>query len=417
MSQEPVQGTGADSAPQLSAPQDEERRPRRRADNTGDEGHSQDKTETGNKQPVVPPAIRGFRGFLNKILAMQIAPSENELAERKQSASAEAVRQARLVAEENTRNDRGEYKEELVASIRRTNQGLRWAAVTCNVKGGATKSPLTALLAVTHGNTTTRLTTAVDNNPYAGTLAKWLGIDPDATKTVRQTHQQIEAGEVNNFIDFGGALGSNEFSVQLVASDPVSDKESYDRETALSVLQKTIDNSYYVTIDTANSIGSGAVEAALELSDVLILATTTAEDKLGGVKDTVKSFIKWGYGDKVRHAVVVVSCLAPGQTAEDFRHVMGLPDETILLGIPYDLSLAKYQAIKPGNLAEDTAIAALELDYVVSRVADHVRDNGYKGPPLKIRQGQLVPVSSGRTPVLSYVNRPDTTSSQEVGTS
>jgi hypothetical protein len=95
--------------------------------------------------------------------------------------------------------------------------------------------------------------------------------------------------------------------------------------------------------------------------------------------------------------------MGPGQTAEDFREILMLDESTILIGIPFDPWLDKFQAIVPENLQQETRIAALEYVLIVSWVARYTQDLGRDREPRRFKQGRLAKLSSGRLPALSYV--------------
>jgi MinD-like ATPase involved in chromosome partitioning or flagellar assembly len=299
--------------------------------------------------------------------------------------------------------DLDEYEALLIEHIRRYNQQRRWCAIVGNVKGGASKSPSAALLANCIGWATRRLTTAIDNNPYEGTLGRWLGIDRDETVTVRQLNERILGGHVAEFIHFSAPLGSNPYNVQMVAADRVAQQQSYDHDIAKNVIVTAKRNSIFTVNDTSNDIGAGAVEAALEESDVFVVPALNKDDKLEGVKATMDNLTRWGHAAAVRHAVVLVNGMGPGQTAEDFREILMLDESTILIGIPFDPWLDKFQAIVPENLQQETRIAALEYVLIVSWVARYTQDLGRDREPRRFKQGRLAKLSSGRLPALSYV--------------
>jgi hypothetical protein len=78
----------------------------------------------------------------------------------------------------------------------------------------------------------------------------------------------------------------------------------------------------------------------------------------------------------------------------------------IITAIPHVESLTRFRAIHPRNLSQEARIGIMETLFVATHVAAHTKkDNrkGWKEPALSFTLGQLVPLSSGRTPVLSYI--------------
>lgn len=344
---------------------------------------------------------RGIPRFLFWLWVHKMLP-ESRFPEINAAQEAELKWEAHEAEGAQIQSDLDEYEELLIAAIRRVNQGRRWCSTIANVKGGASKSPSTAILANFIGWVTRRLTTAIDNNPYEGTLWKWLDIDRQETVTVRQMNERILGGDVRQFIDFSAPLGSNPYNVQLVVSDRVAQKESYDHDIAKTVIVTTKNNSIFTVNDTSNDIGAGAVEAALEESDVLVVPALNKDDKLEGVKATMENLSQWGHSKIVNHAVVLINGLHPGETAENYREELMLDEDTILIGIPFDQRLYVFQPIHPTELAQQTRIACLEYTLVVSRVARHTQEDTFSSEPLQFKQGELVKLPSGRTPVLSY---------------
>lgn len=364
-----------------------------------------DQTETPKMKRVPPKGViipdRGWPKFLYSLNKLFNRADRVPKINAAQQADLERIAQEAEAAQ--IQADLDEYEHLLTYIIRRYNQARRWCTVIANVKGGASKSPSTAILAIFTGWVTRRLTTAIDNNPYEGTLWKWLDIDREETMTVRQMNERILDGRVSEFIDFSAPLGSNPYNVQLVVSDRVAQKQSYDHDIAKTVIVKTKNNSIFTVNDTSNDIGAGAVEAALEESDVLVVPALNKDDKLEGVRATMDNLSQWGNAGIIKHAVVLINGLHPGESAEDYREFLMLDQDTILIGIPFDAELDVFQPIIPEKLAQQTRIACLEYVLIVSRVARHTQENGFDSLPLQFKQGELATLANGRKPVLSYV--------------
>lgn len=364
-----------------------------------------EKAPKPQKEKWVPPGgtilpDRGWPRFLYaiyRLLSIEKVPaiSAAQQAELKRNADEEQRRRVQA--------DLDEYEQQLIVAAQRSNQRRRWCVVVSDVKGGSSKSPTAAIIANFIGWATKRLTTAVDNNPYEGTLSKWVGIDRDDTVSIRQMNDRIHEGRIGEFVDFSVPLGSNPYNVQLVVSDSVVQKQSYDQDTAKSVISTAKQNSIFVVNDTGNGIGEGAVEAALEESDVLVVPALNKDDKLEGVRNTLDSFTEWGHTDIARHAIVLINGLHPGQSAEDYREMLMLDSDTILIGIPFDPWLDVYQPVIPEKLQQQTRIACLELVLIVSLVARYTQNQGRGVRPKRFPQGRLVKLSSGRVPELGYV--------------
>ena len=323
-----------------------------------------------------------------------------------------AAEQQRLAQIENDRlrhlelleSDRVEYHNSLRKAIWREGQRQTFTTTVSQVKGGVGKTTTTCNLGSTLGSASTRTTTIIDNNEMWGTSGRLLGIPENATLTVRTTHSKNSRGEFTDFRAFSGQLGSTVHSVQLVAADAVAQRDDlYGYETAKEVIELVQHNSIFVVNDTGNHIGGNAMKAALEKTDVLVVPTITTGNSLEGAKVTMQNYQDWGYSDLVKHAIVVVSGLQPGESAEDYREVLGLPEQQILLGVPYDDRIHRDVVIDIEQTPLFTAIAYEELALATIAVHKHITQHGWESAPLSLVQGKLVKLSSGRTPTLPYI--------------
>lgn len=315
---------------------------------------------------------------------------------------AQAAAEAQRLDQE--QSDRDEYQLLLEEKNVQVNQKRKQTDTVANVKGGAGKSPVACNYATVKGSVTGRVTTVIDNNPNWGTAAMLLGVDPSETVTVRMMNEAILADKVTSFDEFSAPLGWNRFHVQLVASDALARRESYGYNVAKNVIKTGKTNSIFVVVDTGNEISDSAMRATLELSDLLIVPTLTTHAKLEGAVHTMENFRNWGHEALVRHSIVVVCGLRPGDSAENYRKELGLGDDHVLMGIPFDDRIHNDMVVDLRKMPQETYIAFLELVLACSQVGKYVETHGADSPPLQLKQGQMVPLSSGRTPVLSYVS-------------
>lgn len=298
-----------------------------------------------------------------------------------------------------------DYRFALEEAIKRIVQRRTFTATVTHVKGGVAKTTTSSNMSSMLGETARRTVTQIDSNPMWGTSFRLLGVPREETLTVRQVRDMLNRGELETHKQFIGALGSTRHGVCLVASDAVSQREDhYDFDTAKQVIQCGQRHSVFVVNDTGNDIAGGAMQATLELSDVMVVPSIITGDSIEGARVTFDNYKSWGHTKLVRHSVMVVSGLESGDSAENYRQQLGLGPDHILVGIPYEDRLKNNEVIDLSKNDIVTQIAYLELVFVVTSVARHVQDYGYEGDPLKFEQGQLVPIPSGRRPVLPYVS-------------
>lgn len=306
-------------------------------------------------------------------------------------------------------DDVNEYAKLLVDEIRRVNQQRTSTVTVSQVRGGVTKTTTSVYVASVLAEIAHRIVTLIDNNEMWGTPGRVLGIPAEGTVTVRGISDQVDSGSVNDFRTFSGKLGSTKHGVQLVASDAmVQENNLYGYDTSKRVITIAQGNSVFVVNDTGNNIAGAAMRAALELTDVLLVPTITSGNSLAGAVITMNNYNSWGHADKVKHSIVIVSGLRPGETAEDYRSKLELSDEHILLGTPYDQRLYDDEVVDLEVTERYTQIAYLEIVLALSQIARYVQDHGYSGKPIQIKQGQLVKLPSGRIPILPYTRKGDT---------
>jgi cellulose biosynthesis protein BcsQ len=215
--------------------------------------------------------------------------------------------------------DLDEYEWRLFKENKAFNSGRSVVVTVVNVKGGSSKTPISAMLAIFFGLITRRVLTAIDFNPFAGNLAVWMGIEPGRIR-MRELVDRIKyAGSRLDFNKFSNGLGENDYNNQLVPSNITAERESLTVEVVNVVLGSAIGNSNHVVCDTSNNIGAPALKEILESTDVIVVAGLCKEDKLDGVVETLANFTAWDWHERVRHAVIVLTDLAPGRTVESYR--------------------------------------------------------------------------------------------------
>lgn len=327
----------------------------------------------------------------------RIAEEARQAEERQQ---AEAARREALRVQRH--EDILEYRRLLIEKLKLAAQRRSFTTTVSHVKGGVGKTTTTCYFGSTLGYRTTRITTIIDNNEDWGTTGRLLGISRDETLTVRTAHARKD--ELTGFRSFSGQLGSTKHSVQLVTSDALTERsDHYDYDTASEVIEIAQENSIFVVNDTGNHISGEAMRAILDKTRVLIVPTITTGSSLEGATVTMENYRDWGYSELVDHAIVVVSGLHPGEIAENYRERLQLSDKQILIGTPYDQRIHDDVVIDLDQTPLLTQIAYLELALVTVLVEKHVDLNSYKSEPLKVTQGQLVALPSGRLPQLPYI--------------
>jgi MinD-like ATPase involved in chromosome partitioning or flagellar assembly len=293
----------------------------------------------GRPAPVPGPAQTGWQAFVRKATfgLVKPAPGPRELQHRA-----------------------------AVATIQRSLPGPR-TVVVVNPKGGASKTTATMLLAATFATLRGGYTLAWDNNETRGTLG-WRAVPARHTNTAvdlladLERFQQVRGARVGDLDNYVRTQGAAQFDVLASDEDPAA-SASIDAD-AFQRLHGTLSRFYRIlVIDTGNNMRASNWEAAVAAADQLVIVSTIREDTAASAAWLVDGLRAKGHGDKVEHAVTILSAPASSNDAalasrlhDHFtqltRAVVDVPHEASLVaGGPIDFGALSKQSREAWVLA------------------------------------------------------------------
>lgn len=279
------------------------------------------------------PARHGWRGGLNEAFGLRLAPSADEMHER-----------------------------ELTTTIQRGLPGHRTAAVV-NIKGGASKTTATYLLAATLGRVRGGTVLAWDNNENAGNLAD---------RALPASHQHTAVDLLANIEDFRipenadrltgyvRPQGDNRFHV-LASQDHAGDREVIDAD-AFHRMHAVLRQHYALAIvDTGNASTAATWQAAVDVADSIVIAITNKEDAARRAFVTIDALRKAGHTDKLARSIAVITQPAQADTdrLDKVRELLAEHVGAVLV-VPFDPALDAGDEIDWDRLTKATRRAYLE---------------------------------------------------------
>lgn len=229
-------------------------------------------------EPAQGPAEEGWQGAMNK-LGFRVAAGKAELQRR-----------------------------DWRASIQRGLAGHRTISML-NIKGGASKTTDSYLLAATLGRIRGGNIVCVDNNENRGTLG-------DRSIPANHDHTSLDLlANIDRFVTPSNAhelqsyirpQGENRFHV-LASQNKASNKEVIDGP-AFVQLHGVLQAFYHLmVVDTGNASTASTWQAAVELSDELVLVAMAKEDSVKTLAATVDTLIDQGMEDKLGRGVLLLT--------------------------------------------------------------------------------------------------------------
>ena len=279
------------------------------------------------------PAREGWRGALNEVFGLTLAPSADEL-----------------------------HARELTATVQRGLPGHR-TAVVVNIKGGASKTTATFLLAATLGRVRGGTVLAWDNNENSGNLA-------DRARPAAHQHTALDlldriedfttpehADKLSGFIR---PQGDDRFHV-LASQDHAGDREVIDA-AAFRKMHAALRQFYSLAvIDTGNASTAPTWQAAVDVADEFVIAITNKEDAARRAFVTIDALRKTGHADKLANSIAVIT--QPSEaSAERLAKVQELLADHVraVIVVPFDPALDEGDEIHWDALHRDTRRAYLE---------------------------------------------------------
>lgn len=268
------------------------------------------------------PATKGVRGFLTRI-GIKREPSEAELAERDD-----------------------------IAVVSQHWAGTRVVSVL-NRKGGSFKTPTTACLAAVFGRYGGVGVLAWDNNENSGTLpirTEQESHGSSVLDVLRDERALLDSPSYGQIAGYVHHQRADRYDVLW------SDQNDYgDHEIQADEVYRThkVVSRYYrmLVMDSGNTARAANWKAMVELSDQIVIATTTLEDRAELGLRTMQTLAERNeHGARLaKNAVVIIGCWKEGDAAEA-RRIADLFEPLVraVVIIPFD------PALKAGRIRFDS---------------------------------------------------------------
>lgn len=282
------------------------------------------------------PAAKGFRGLLTRV-GIKSQPSEAELAERAD-----------------------------IAEVSRHWPGTRTIAVV-NRKGGSAKTPTVAGLSAVFGRYGGSGVLAWDNNENSGTLPIRTEQEPHGASVLDllRDEDHLNAGKSHGVIaGYVHHQRADRYDVLWSDQNDFGDHEIQAEEVRRA---HAIAERYYrmLIMDSGNTARAANWKAMIELTDQLVIATTTGEDRAELGSRTLQTIAERDeHGARLaENAVVVVSCWKPEDGAEAQRIAdLFKPLVRAVVVVPFDNALKagkiRFDAMRPATQRAWLAAAA-----------------------------------------------------------
>ncbi|MDX6333326.1 MAG: hypothetical protein QOG05_666, partial [Streptosporangiaceae bacterium] len=268
-------------------------------------------------------------------------------------------------------------RRELTARARTPVTGGHHRVAVLSLKGGVGKTTTTVGLGSTLASLRGDRVIAVDANPDRGTLSDKLRLETAAT--VRDLLN--ERGQIQRYADVRSYTTQAASRLEVLASD---------RDPAVSVafseqdycdVCQVLEYHYSICLtDCGTGLLHSAMTGVLRLADQIVLVSSPSVDGARSASATLDWLQAHGYGDLVRHAVVVIAVIRPrGRSAVDLERLEQhfAARCRAVAKVPYDAHLDEGAEVELGRLNRATADAYLML---AAEIGD-----GFARPPKVVR--------------------------------
>jgi MinD-like ATPase involved in chromosome partitioning or flagellar assembly len=234
-----------------------------------------------------------------------------------------------------------------------------------SLKGGVGKTTTTVGLGSMLSSLRGDRVIAVDGNPDRGTLSDKVRLETAAT--VRDLLN--ERGNISRYADVRTFTSQASSRLEVLASDrdPAVSVAFSDQD--YSLVAGVLEHYYSICLtDCGTGLLHSAMSGALRLADQIVLVSTPSVDGARSASATLDWLSAHGYGDLVRHGVVVLSAVRPrSRNSVDLnrleQHFAGRCRAVVR--IPYDPHLEEGAEVELDLLSRATAEAYLELAAVI----------------------------------------------------
>lgn len=290
-------------------------------------------TRTWTEKHRIAPARTGWRGALNEVLGLRLAPSTDE-----------------------------QHERALTTTVQRGLAGHR-TAVVVNIKGGASKTTATYLISATLGRMRGGTVLAWDNNENAGNLAD-RAIQANHHRTAVDLLERIDDFHTPEHADkltgYVRPQGDNRFHV-LASQDHAGDREVINAD-AFRKMHAALKQFYgLAVVDTGNASNAPTWQAAVDVADELVIAITNKEDAARRAFVTIDALRKAGHKEKLANSIAVIT--QPAQSSEErLAKARELLEDHVraVVVVPFDPALDEGDEIEWDRLSKATRRAYLE---------------------------------------------------------
>jgi MinD-like ATPase involved in chromosome partitioning or flagellar assembly len=252
-------------------------------------------------------------------------------------------------------------RRELIIRASTPVRGGHHRVAVLSLKGGVGKTTTTVGLGSTLASLRGDRVIAVDANPDRGTLSDKLRLE--TTATVRDLVS--ERDHIQRYADVRAYTTQAASRLEVLTSDrDPTVTVAFSGEDYRHICQ-VLEQYYSICItDCGTGLLHSAMAGVLRLADQIVLVSSPSVDGARSASATLDWLQAHGYGDLVRHAVVVLSVIRPrGKSAVDLERLeqhFAARCRTVVR-VPYDPHLAEGAEVELGLLNRATADAYLML--------------------------------------------------------
>ena len=268
-------------------------------------------------------------------------------------------------------------RQELIARARTPVTGGHHRVAVVSLKGGVGKTTTTVGLGATLASLRGDRVIAVDANPDRGTLSDKLRLETAAT--VRDLLN--EQYQIQRYTDVRAYTTQAASRLEVLASDRDPTVSVAFSEQDYCDVCRVLEHYYSICLtDCGTGLLHSAMTGVLRLADQIVLVSSPSVDGARSASATLDWLQAHGYGDLVRHTVVVLAVIRPrsrsGVDLDRLEQHFAARCRAVVR-VPYDAHLDEGAEVELSRLNQATADAYLML---AAEIGD-----GFARPPKMAR--------------------------------
>jgi len=268
-------------------------------------------------------------------------------------------------------------RQELIARARTPVTGGHHRVAVVSLKGGVGKTTTTVGLGATLASLRGDRVIAVDANPDRGTLSDKLRLE--TTATVRDLLN--EQYQIERYTDVRAYTTQAASRLEVLASDRDPTVSVAFSEQDYCDVCRVLEHYYSICLtDCGTGLLHSAMTGVLRLADQIVLVSSPSVDGARSASATLDWLQAHGYGDLVRHTVVVLAVIRPrsrsGVDLDRLEQHFAARCRAVVR-VPYDAHLEEGAEVELSRLNPATADAYLML---AAEIGD-----GFARPPKMAR--------------------------------